>query len=460
MKKLKRYKEREYTDDSEKEINMLDVLCYDRMFGFMYYRKINDNKYEIFCAACNTYRMVDKKEFRQIKKSGICPHCFNDVDIHEYQGYVLEFMDSFIVRCGVEQYLYGARWSWKFGQLLNNDEIRGHIEQIGFSGKIPTGTSDPYRWKTYYYVKNCRLSNDFGYNYSICILSGKDKDNRWRLTKSDKYFNCYEEESLRLEACNNLIKANQYDYSKKKYLEKNSSFLTKSNQIYLAKNNLFNSSQLKAIKMFNLTDAKVLVRSGPYITRNMKYILPDNLHEDLNFNKYDLDYCIHQKIDIIEFIDFVEMCKKLGRKKYHPKSFSEEFDSVMLHVKVMENIELQEQMIEVARGLNKYSYTKENMEIRPIQSFLDIEHVSLKLHFCMAKNYSVPYATGKTELYCLRKDGEPKVGIEVRDGRLIQQRTCWNGSPSPSYRAFIKEWLYTVRNNKERSNYELSGELR
>ena len=134
-------------------------------------------------------------------------------------------------------------------------------------------------------------------------------------------------------------------------------------------------------------------------------------------------------------------CEKLGIKAEKPKHdlFMAEHDKVIDLMEFKKNEKYSEQVEQRGKQLQKYEYSKGEYIIKPYDKVDDIINTSSKLHNCI-KTYVRRYANDETDIFYCKRNDQLVMAIEVRDNRLIQCRTDFNGTPGEEEKQFIKNW--------------------
>lgn len=251
-----------------------------------------------------------------------------------------------------------------------------------------------------------------------------DNPNWRKVRKGNTYHYCFWERG-------EVKKRTLKDY----YMELDLPF--KSNQITLIKNGVYNHNQMRYIYWFDLKSWEEVKKYSSYIKQNnFEY------NRGLNqiFNVHFLDYLSRNKINILDFRDYVNDCIKAKIKIQKPKNFQEEHMRVNALIDLKENEVYAEQVVERQKELLENEAKIDNAEFRTFSSVNDIVFVGKALHNCIARTYTHIYAEGKCDLYYVKLDGKIAIAIEVKNKKIIQARENHNKKVENEKARLVKKW--------------------
>ena len=422
----------------------------------LYYKKMDKDKYIVYCPVCDEYETYSNRTFKQIRGARMCPKCghiFRKLINYERCGLVSHInyvrftkitpASSPITDNKFEyQFLYEFRSKWKFGQHLSekkNNPINGTIRLVGVI------YLDVYNGKFKKAIVRDIIVN--GTSYFPYIKPQWEASGIWRETKSVLYYNYSIDESDLSEVY--LLRE---PVSVRQHLEKFAYFLTKSNQIYIAKQNLLNEEQLRCLYMFDCKSADILYRYRGWIRDNRFKILNQNINRCRMFNEASLRYMVRNKIDFGEYLDYCDMCQRLDIKPSHPKDLQRQITVLRNRINEIRNKEAEEArkaldpfIREHSKELEKYSLIKDSYDLHPLRTIEECKESSKVLVNCLYLNYTKSYAKKRCELYVLNVNDVPKVNIEVTNGRLVQARGKRNSDIHGDLKKFVTRWAKEIR---------------
>ena len=373
--------------------------------------KNNKNYVRFYCAYCQKEMNIDFKLAKQIKKAHICPNCFTDIKLHR-EDYVHETYG--LVRKEDKGYYYLIK-----KQISKKPMI--YIKQVAYwdDGK--------------FYARNI-ARNMYGWTFhtdwEVEHWYG-DKYKKYRLRKSSPYsYSTLEDFFKDYE----YIDRGKIDSSKKRWIESLKLPELKSNQKKLIIDNLLNLNQMLAIAIFDLKSIDDVYKYNRYI--NDSYFI---YHKNTRLNIFYLDYLSRNNIKFGDFVDFINQCKTLGIKLYKPKDFQKEHEQLTNEIEIRNEAKKDSQIKKVYKKLDKLTYEKENIKIKPFVSVRELIDTGAILHNCL-KTYIDDYAKKKTDLFYI-KDKEKVIGaIEVYKNKLKQARAAHNKDLKPRYKRIVNTW--------------------
>lgn len=206
-------------------------------------------------------------------------------------------------------------------------------------------------------------------------------------------------------------------------------------------------SDIKKVRVFNnaygwdYAVASVVLRLTS-INKAMRYM-------SKQFKEFN-DNCYSHKDSVINtWRDYIEACKKLCRDINNkdilfPKDLHKAHQNTIKLVKVEGDKRLDRKIEKRLEKLkDMYSFKDKDFLIRPAESSQDLIKEGDTLKHCVAKNYSIPYANGKTDILFLRRinsPNDPLVTIEVKEGQIVQSYGKNNKNPKEDEQKFIDKF--------------------
>lgn len=387
------------------------AVAYKR-YPYLSYKKIDKNKYMYYCFNCQKYETVDYKTIQQIQMSHLCPRCHTHIQSTTKQ----EIQQIGYVRQNDIGYQIGIKFEF---------------------GKEPicTGIYEVAKWKINRNGKEVisvrYIMLPMWYSEHLTVVEYRGKWSKWR--KNDRYMDYFIEYE-------DVINNPEHTKTRKEYYEeledkesKNFAAL-KSNQQKIIKSNLLTIQQINAIQMFDLKSFDELKKYRKYIEYECRYWY------DIQLNIYYLDYLNRNNIRLHDYLDYMKQCKMLEIKPEKPKDFYKVHDKLSQQIKSRNDEFVKSGCKERYKQLEKYKYSKNDIQIKPFATTNEIEKCGKQLHNCIASNYMEDYAFGNTDLYHLDENGKMKVAIEVCNSELMQALMNLNKDCTPEYKKIITKW--------------------
>ena len=352
---------------------------------------------ECFCFHCQKYFTVEKKIFKQARYTRVCPNCYQPVSYHVTQEWAER---RWIALCGL--WGYAVRYSWKWGE----EPKAGYRQVMYYNPKDGL-----------YYRKGIAI----GMGYVLCETDRTE----WRPIKADRYGYMPEYNYFFMDV------GIPDEMSRKAYYE-HIGIELKSDQTKIASQNIFSRNQLAYIKSFDL-------HSLEDVEKYRKYMNENSAPTDLGLNVYYLDYLSRNKIRLSDFMDYMKDCRKIGVKVDKPRDFQRRHIEYSKIVAEMDERETDEKIVKRLESLQGFVYEDGDFTITPIGSCRELTATAKHLHNCM-RSYAKRYGDGQTDLFVLRKNGEDRIAIEVKDKELAQARADHNGQCPKNLKAIIKGW--------------------
>ncbi|WPS86484.1 PcfJ domain-containing protein [Brevibacillus halotolerans] len=148
---------------------------------------------------------------------------------------------------------------------------------------------------------------------------------------------------------------------------------------------------------------------------------------------------------LISWRDYIKECQELGMdlKQEHvlfPNNLQSAHQKTMKQVKIKADKALNQLIAVRVNELDKYTFEKDGLFIRPAKSLEELFHEGKALNHCVGR-YTKDYANGFTDLLVLRKSAEedkPFYTVEIIKGKISQVRGYKNHQPTKEVKEFIK----------------------
>lgn len=139
----------------------------------------------------------------------------------------------------------------------------------------------------------------------------------------------------------------------------------------------------------------------------------------------------------------------------YPKNLIDAHDEMILKVKEKEDAVITKKIADRVADLSGYCYQDDEIGliIRPAASQAELIKEGKLLHHCVA-GYAKDHGDGKTSIFFIRKTEAPNIPyytLELKDGKVLQNRGMKNCERTDEVRAFEKKWLNFI-SMKERKN--------
>jgi hypothetical protein len=139
----------------------------------------------------------------------------------------------------------------------------------------------------------------------------------------------------------------------------------------------------------------------------------------------------------------------------YPKNLIDAHDEMILKVKEKEDAVITKKIAERVSELVEYCYQDDEIGllIRPAASQAELIKEGKLLHHCVA-GYAKDHGDGKTSIFFIRKIEAPNIPyytLELKNGKVLQNRGMKNCERTDEVRAFEKKWLNFI-SMKERKN--------
>ena len=401
----------------------------------MMYQKLDNGKYKVFCPNCQKYKQVPADKMKLIKMTHICPDCYCDVVPTTKKIYRREFVELNMKGYMVQTYV-------EFGKKPKSFVVEvAHFEE---------GSPDvECRFIQRPMMSNCI----FEYHKNVC---------NWRIRKGlaneywSRFTHLYDGHIESLLASKPYTKTSRKEYLTKiiREMELRPSDI-KSNQLKLFQTNVFNAKQIMFALAFDLKTADDVYKYNGYYNKQIqtdeqwrfRYLEPyrvlNNIFTTKPLNIYYLDYLYRNKIDLIDYEDYMIECRELGFKLDKPKDFWARHLFLDEMYENKKNAKTNRSIAKRYHILEQNRYEKDNMAIVPFKSYGEMVMCGKKLHNCIGRLYTERYAKGEVDLYHLDIDGDIVAAIEIKNGKLVQARIDHNKDCPKEYKKAINSMIRT-----------------
>lgn len=406
------------------------------------YQKMEDGKYKIYCTNCQKYKRISANNMKTIRTTHICPDCYHDVTPTRSSFHKIEFVELNLN-----------------GYMINVDVEIGKkpkcfvIEVAHFNG----GPNVECR----YIQRPMMLPN--------CVFEFHHEQDKWRTRKNlhDEYWNRFihlydgDIENLLMKDPV-FFKSNRKEYLTEVFgkLELKPSDI-KSNQLKLFQSNVFNAKQIIFALAFDLKTPEEVYKYNGYYNKQLAtnelwkyqwlepYRVLNNIYTTKPLNVFYLDYLHRNKIDLIDYEDYMTECRELGFKLDKPKDFWARHLILDEMYENKKNAKTNKSITKQYQKLEKNRYEKDNLAIIPFKSYGEMVKCGKKLHNCIGRLYTDRYARGEVDLYHLDIDGDIVAAIEIKNGKLVQARIDNNKECPAEYKKAIKNMIRAKYKTKE-----------
>jgi hypothetical protein len=471
---LKRYKK-----DIAKELeamnefeNMDMILRHGRKRARKYHNLIirldnEDKDYRYFCTNCQQYH-VDHKI--NVGKLHTCPHCHTKLQVGTKRNKIDKYIDHFT-----------------YVQKNKKNEVIFRVFQY-------ERIYDKYSMKIYenaFEIMRINVDNDvriIRYNYVVYYtVNFKQGKGGWKRF-TDSYFKYYYI-NFTYDFCNrnlkNVLKGTQFQYS---YVDKVKDdvnvmdylnlykLLPEIEMIYKMKlfkfmgfciNNINSKKDAKDVSQFlkenkkffkiwskldpNEREMTAMVNLDTYdikyarqiIKKGMKFNQQDYV-DDKKLAKYLVrangDYSIWK--DYIEFLERIEY--KIDKSSLFPSDLMKAHDKFFNKIKVLDNKEYEQDIIDFENMLRPYNYSNDKFTIYCARTVEEFANESAELVNCV-RDYIPKVSHHQSAIFFLRENeniDKSFVTIEIDPVNkiLLQCRARENGEPKKEVLSFVKEW--------------------
>lgn len=406
----------EYYIPTPEQAENMGRIALDTRCSKIVYKQI-DTQYLAYHPKCGMKKLISKETLGQIKSSHVCPFCLQNIE-----GTTTKHQEGH-----------------QFIRISSNDESYGYY--VYYDLDLEKGLFSDYEQVLYASGNDC-YHRFLGFDLFARNLSLAENKPDWKYSKRKRFSSYYYQERYPYEDA-------MFDYkyrlgllvskTKKQFLEENAYFITKSNQKKIVIDNVFNSQQMKFIKVFDLKSAEQVKKYYGYINKDKNHI-DDFLRDGIELNVFYLDYLSRKKINLGTYYTFLHNLKSLGFKYEKPTDFKFRNEAIEKMCQDAKDEEVNKKIMERYDELPKYS--EKNIVIEPFKSAYEIRKCGKELHNCIG-GFVSKYSTKLTDIYHLDLDYAIKVAIEIKDKKLVQAYEDNNSNCRKEYMKHIKSFCKT-----------------
>ena len=155
--------------------------------------------------------------------------------------------------------------------------------------------------------------------------------------------------------------------------------------------------------------------------------------------------------------DYFDMANKLhidlsDGMRLLPKDLKTAHDEAVKAVKVIENAETDKAIAVTAKRLEKWSWSRNGLLIRPARSYGELMTEGAALCHCVGRaGYAEKMARGETAIFFIRKEDEPETPLATLEIGLKSRKTiqCYGKNdrfPGEDVKRFYLQWEKQVVN--------------
>lgn len=439
------------------------------------YIGIYDKNNKCLCSKCNKkFKLEDKyKKYTIIdwmnpKFMTTCPYCNQELILKRSTNFMFKDYVMYLIPYKNKKYIL------RNYEILNyfNKTMKHKITEYG--RQIVPGYMGAYGYITNGFIINTMRRNISGYQY----INYNEEIKYW---KPESYIlyegRCYVD--------NNTINCKYYD-PKQIFDNSDVNVPTLINEInhknytieLLTKAKLYNlidyfncfnpkqsferqfgvdKSYLKFMQDVNITHSELqalrLVKIKDYALINYlsKFHRLENLLEYCK--PYDLfKYNLKKENEPI-YLDYLEFCKKLkynlkDKKILYPKQLHKKHDELLKLMEINKNKKTSSSIERRYKKLQQFIYRNKKYIIFPVKTIDELLNESKEQNNCV-KTYAERIAKGQCDIYFMRlleNQDKSLVTVEVRNNKVVQQRTKNNADTTKEQKTFLKTWERKVLN--------------
>ena len=140
---------------------------------------------------------------------------------------------------------------------------------------------------------------------------------------------------------------------------------------------------------------------------------------------------------------------QLDKNLLYPSDLKVAHDRTIMMVKEKENAALSEKIFKATKKFERFEYTdkKTGLLITPCRNHTDLIKEGKLLDHCVG-TYAKSVSEGRTCIFFIRRITEPDIPyftLELKEGRVIQNRGYKNCDRTPQVVAFEKKWLKFIK---------------
>ena len=433
---------------------------------------IKGKKNQCRCSNCD-YEFVSKKRIKQYAK---CPNCENTYQIRSTRLQRDSFVDRIILLDKVDgEFVY--RYFEIYATCRKNNNYHLKTSVVEFARSFPKDNLEVVndrmsKCQCHIYVGHYRDAGewrpygryyDFGnvgyvYPYNLKEVFENTKYKYLDLEEFVKTAGPLKFEHLMkdvadLPSFEMLVKLKLYRLARSAYYISTSGGtfnkifgVPKDYYDFMRKNNI-SYDELKILRMIkekNIRKVRLLA-SYNYADINdlTEFISMDNIYKYLKLYK--------GKEQLYIYKDYLRFAKLLGfdlkDKKYvFPDDVRKRHDELEKAYKIHNKEILNNLISERLKELNKNTYKDKQFIITPANSVEALENESKQQSNCV-RTYSESYARARCDIYFMRLLKSKKkslVTVEVRDNKVVQSKTRFNGNLEEIQLKFLEKWQEKV----------------
>ncbi len=195
-----------------------------------------------------------------------------------------------------------------------------------------------------------------------------------------------------------------------------------------------------------------------------------NLMKDLRYLGKQIKRFPNENISIDTLKDYRRMMQGLGEDIYgsdsimYPKNIVLSHDRATLRIEYKKSEELQAKFDKRLEELDKYSFERDGLIIRPAQSQLELVEEGRRLNHCVG-GYAKDMAIGKTAIFFIRHSDAPDISyftleLDEKNLKVRQNRGERNCSRTDEVKAFEAEWLEYIKEIRRTENGKRNNKRR
>ena len=349
----------------------------------------------------------------------------------------------------------------EYGRKIFDPTYMDELEEV-YNDNISATISGKYINHRYFLANNWRSNGSYyhslgssfmlyPYNLRRILKGTKYEYNQiWDFAKHVDYFNPAKYFGRKFEM---IVKNKLYNLANS-ILQRYDDYLLKLDHKFICKNlsfirrNGFNLDEIEFFQKTGTANARILKKYGAYNDR-----VNDISDVKIDFEKADKEI-INLEENFVEYIDYLNMCRELQfdmknkRILYPRKDIKEEHDRIEKLYDAYKNKTYDKQIINRAKKLQKNIYKSKKYIIFPVGNVEDLVDESSQQNNCV-KTYAERIANGECDIYFMRllsEQNKSLVTVEVRNNKVVQQRTKNNNDTEKEQKTFLKRWERRILN--------------
>ena len=194
---------------------------------------------------------------------------------------------------------------------------------------------------------------------------------------------------------------------------------------------LYKKMNIKGIRYLRQFKIEDLNKIAKYMT----------LDKFIEFVKTKNEFDIRIYLDYIGFLEDLQLNVK-DKKYLFPEDIKQEQDKYQKQVEVRKDQIIRRKIKERYKTLQKNTFSSNKYFIIPAKSINELEDESKQQDNCV-RTYAKDYSNGKCDIYFMREKDKPNkslVTVEVKQNKVVQSRTKYNGNINKTQERFLKKW--------------------